>query len=279
MRISDRISPIPTQYSAAWQEQELMRMQREMYSLRPPHKAWLTDDVTASTTATCVLDFSDLTAIVDNTTDTIDVTFNIHGGGFLEDAFPKLQEDDMIWVVDNTGTWRALTTLAVWPGTTPDVPHKAFLKADAGTDASAVCYLDTNHTGTEIDVSFTILGGGNLSAAFPKLLDNDCVWVVCKSGDWKCIDRLLAESRTIKGTTLDMTGGLLIADYTTYVDTTTIDINATGKICADFTWYVDNTTLGKDANGKLFADYTKYVDNTTISKDANGKLYVTFDLG
>jgi len=65
--------------------------------------------------------------------------------------------------------------------------HKAYCKDDAGATTTIDCYLNTDATGEEITVNFSIAGGGNCNAAAPLLADGDLIFVRKFGDDWYCI--------------------------------------------------------------------------------------------
>ncbi len=64
--------------------------------------------------------------------------------------------------------------------------HLAYAKDDAGAGTTLDCYLDTDTTGTEVTVNFSIIGGTNLNAALPRLSDGDLIFVENIKGSWYC---------------------------------------------------------------------------------------------
>ena len=68
----------------------------------------------------------------------------------------------------------------------PTTPHLAYCKTAAPAATAITCYLDTDATGTEISVSCSIAGGGNLNAAVPRLTDGLPIIVSNIAGTWHC---------------------------------------------------------------------------------------------
>ena len=65
---------------------------------------------------------------------------------------------------------------------------KAFAKVAAGAGATLVCFLDTDATGDEITVNFSISRGTALNAALPRLQDGDLIFVQnFSTDDWWCV--------------------------------------------------------------------------------------------
>lgn len=68
--------------------------------------------------------------------------------------------------------------------------HRAFCAENATAATTITCYLDTDTTGTEIEVTCTISGGGALNTAEPVLTDGleIPVWYDSTLGTpvWKC---------------------------------------------------------------------------------------------
>lgn len=64
----------------------------------------------------------------------------------------------------------------------------AYCKTDAPAAATMQCYLDTDHTGQEVTVCFSISKGGTqLSECAPLLKDGDPIQVYrSASGQWRC---------------------------------------------------------------------------------------------
>jgi hypothetical protein len=60
----------------------------------------------------------------------------------------------------------------------------AFCKTDAGSGTTLVCFLDTDITGTEITVDFSIANGDNLNQASPPLTTGLRIPVYTVGGDW-----------------------------------------------------------------------------------------------
>lgn len=72
-------------------------------------------------------------------------------------------------------------------GGTADI-RVAYCKTDAPAAATMQCYLDTDHTGQEVTVYFSISKGGTqLSECAPLLKDGDPIQVYrSASGEWRC---------------------------------------------------------------------------------------------
>ena len=64
--------------------------------------------------------------------------------------------------------------------------RKAYCKAAAGAAQTITCYLDVDATGTEVTVTCSVAGGGNLNAAIPRLADGDLIFVTNIGGTWYC---------------------------------------------------------------------------------------------
>ncbi len=62
--------------------------------------------------------------------------------------------------------------------------RKAFCKTDAGAATTLTCFLDTDTTGEEVEVQFTIAGGGNLEDCIPRLTDGLLIFVENFGGTW-----------------------------------------------------------------------------------------------
>jgi hypothetical protein len=65
--------------------------------------------------------------------------------------------------------------------------RRAYCKTDAPADTKITCYLNTDETGTEIDVYCAIAGGGNLNVAYPRLTDGLEIPVWYDVDTWKCL--------------------------------------------------------------------------------------------
>lgn len=63
--------------------------------------------------------------------------------------------------------------------------RKAFAKDDAGSGNTIDAYLDTDGTGTEIEVTVEIAGGDDLNTAFPLLEDGTLFHVYDDDGTWR----------------------------------------------------------------------------------------------
>ncbi|MGA1979453.1 MAG: hypothetical protein ABSG99_02655 [Sedimentisphaerales bacterium] len=85
------------------------------------------------------------------------------------------------WTVDDEGKGRWVGVPAVGIGEI----HRAFCKGDAPGDTKITCYLDTDETGTQIEVHCSISGGGNLNQADPHLVDGLEISVRNDNGTWK----------------------------------------------------------------------------------------------
>lgn len=67
-----------------------------------------------------------------------------------------------------------------------DRPRIAYCKDAAGAATTIDCYLDTDATGTEITVTCSIAGGGNLNTAVPRLTDGLPIIVTKIGATWRC---------------------------------------------------------------------------------------------
>lgn len=65
--------------------------------------------------------------------------------------------------------------------------RKAYMKANATGGTTDTCFLDTDATGDEITVNFSIVGGSDLDEALANLVDGSLIFVVNISGTWHCI--------------------------------------------------------------------------------------------
>ena len=66
---------------------------------------------------------------------------------------------------------------------------RAFCKTDASTGTTLTCYLDTDATGEEVTVNFSLIGTENLNECFPLLKDGSEI-AVAYYGDtkaWRCV--------------------------------------------------------------------------------------------
>ena len=63
----------------------------------------------------------------------------------------------------------------------------AYVKTTPGADTTVDCYLDTDVTGEEIEVTCSIAGLGVLNAALPRISDGDLIFVANISGTWYCL--------------------------------------------------------------------------------------------
>lgn len=93
------------------------------------------------------------------------------------------EDDTKITCVFVGGRWWGVT--GVTGGGTQ--VHKAFMKAAATSGTHDICFLDTDTTGDEINVDFSIVGGSNLNEAIGRLVDGSLVFVVLFGNDWFCI--------------------------------------------------------------------------------------------
>lgn len=73
-------------------------------------------------------------------------------------------------------------------GVGSDGLHFAYCSAEAGEGNTLLCFLDTDTTGTEITVHFTLLGDiSDLSDGHLSLVDGTPIPVMIRDGDWWCI--------------------------------------------------------------------------------------------
>ena len=64
----------------------------------------------------------------------------------------------------------------------------AFCKNDASTGETIDCYLDTDGTGTVIEVNFPIAqNGSDMNACMPFLLNGDRIFVTKIGSEWWCV--------------------------------------------------------------------------------------------
>ena len=73
---------------------------------------------------------------------------------------------------------------------TGSIIHKAYMKADATAATTATCYLDTDATGDEVTVNFSITNGNNLDEAIPFLKDGTLIFITNIGGTWYCLQTL-----------------------------------------------------------------------------------------
>ncbi len=85
--------------------------------------------------------------------------------------------------IDSTGFHIRKVPLQTGTGS---IVRKAYCKDDAGAATTITCYLDTDATGQEVTVNFSIAGGGNCNTAIPRLSDGDMVFITKYEGSWYC---------------------------------------------------------------------------------------------
>lgn len=141
-------------------------------------KAYCKTDAGSGQTLVCYLD-------TDATGTEITVNFSLATGENMEDIFPDLTNGDLIFVQQFGSDWWCVQIIG--HSGTGDI-HKAFAKAAAGAGTTLTCFLDTDTTGDEITVNFSISGPTNtLSDASPNLIDGDMIFVRKFGSDWYCI--------------------------------------------------------------------------------------------
>ena len=64
--------------------------------------------------------------------------------------------------------------------------RRAWCKAAAPASSIITCFLDVDTTGTEIQVYCSIIGGGHLDDAIPRLADGYYIFVTNIGGTWFC---------------------------------------------------------------------------------------------
>lgn len=69
----------------------------------------------------------------------------------------------------------------------PGVVRLAYVKTTPGAVSAVDCFLDTDATGQEVSVNCSIVNGGSLNAAVPRLADGEIIFVVNISGTWWCV--------------------------------------------------------------------------------------------
>ncbi len=65
--------------------------------------------------------------------------------------------------------------------------YNAYVKTDAGSGNTIDCYLTTDETGTEINVTCNIPNGMDLNEVMPLLADGDVITVAKIGGTWFCV--------------------------------------------------------------------------------------------
>ena len=77
--------------------------------------------------------------------------------------------------------------LPSFSASSPGLVRKAYVKTTPGAATTVDCYLDTDATGAEITVTCSVVGGGNLNAAVPRIADGNLIFVTNISKTWYCV--------------------------------------------------------------------------------------------